>query len=662
MTTRRIIITSLICLVVVVFVAVAWPLVRPHNQTPSAVASLVDGATLGRLPTADSSGLDRSHVTPGLAAPTNKWFSGLALNKVPQPVFPLPASFLASETGFHVGLPQVKATADTISGAYAAGISASIANASDYQVTRYDEVSVDLTYRDSSGQPLGTLTLAAGSPYVFFAATSPTTITTTVTNPQTDGDKIRGASNGASYFFAVNGGASQKQSASLVTQTIPAGGLATYYALPVGQSDVLGQYAANRLAKADVSYSVDDRNATTTIRYHTANDQPTAVAALPHQAVTQTVAAHYSSIYGDMKLVTGTNQLAFAVPRVTAKRQLDVGGLDSAQKSELTQQLVRDSQQLNFVSDSYAGGKAVYRAAQLLDLAKQLGATETAQQLQQKLGLELLAWFRPDISAETPRSFYYDSAVQGIVGVTPSFGSEQFNDHNFHYGYFIYAASILARYDNQFVKKHGAMVNLLVADIANYDSGQDLPLRRVFDPYASHSWASGGSPFADGNNQESSSEAINAWAATSLWADATHNQHLADEASWLLSSETKSANAYWLAAPSQPGYQHTIASLNWGGKRDYATFFSAAPAAKLGIQLIPMSPTQADLSSGSVAAQLAEAVPDGNYNVPLGDYLLMYKGLVDPKAALDKASTLTDQYIDSANSRTYLLAWLMALQ
>ena len=40
----------------------------------------------------------------------------------------------------------------------------------------------------------------------------------------------------------------------------------------------------------------------------------------------------------------------------------------------------------------------------------------------------------------------------------------------------------------------------------------------VFDPYRGHSWASGPSPFASGNNQESSSEAVAAWNGLALWA------------------------------------------------------------------------------------------------------------------------------------------------
>ena len=43
--------------------------------------------------------------------------------------------------------------------------------------------------------------------------------------------------------------------------------------------------------------------------------------------------------------------------------------------------------------------------------------------------------------------FGYDPDWKGIVGQTPAFGSELFNDHHFHYGYFLYAAGVLAAHD-----------------------------------------------------------------------------------------------------------------------------------------------------------------------------------------------------------------------
>ena len=72
-------------------------------------------------------------------------------------------------------------------------------------------------------------------------------------------------------------------------------------------------------------------------------------------------------------------------------------------------------------------------------------------------------------------------------------------------------------------------MDLVAADIAGTATKGLFPDRRPFDAYHAHSWASGTSPFGDGNNQESTSEAVTAWTGLGLWADATRNQPLKAE-------------------------------------------------------------------------------------------------------------------------------------
>ena len=175
------------------------------------------------------------------------------------------------------------------------------------------------------------------------------------------------------------------------------------------------------------------------------------------------------------------------------------------------------------------------------------------------------------------------------------------------------------------------VIDLLAADLATSGPSTLFPQRRTFDPYTGHSWASGFSPFADGNNQESSSEAVNAWNGLALWADATGNAALQTEARWMLSSEIASARCRLgrqRPLASFTGFQHEIVSINWGGKRDYATWFSPDPNAMLGIQLIPMSPVSTYLAGdpARIRATSRRRSPHG-FDVQFGDYLLMYSAL-----------------------------------
>jgi endo-1,3(4)-beta-glucanase len=209
------------------------------------------------------------------------------------------------------------------------------------------------------------------------------------------------------------------------------------------------------------------------------------------------------------------------------------------------------------------------------------------------------------------------------------------------------------------------VMDLLAADIATPADTGFFPQWRPFDAYASHSWASGTSPFADGNNQESSSEAVNAWAGLALWARARGDKATEQQATWMHSLETQTALAYWLAPDMSAfsGFQHHIVGIGWGAKRDYATWFSPDPTAILMIQVLPASPSAGYLAASPdrVSAAITEAVGSGDYRKTYGDYCLLYSSLAGKDAAakaLDTAPSLAD-HIDDGSSMSYLLAYLM---
>lgn len=267
--------------------------------------------------------------------------------------------------------------------------------------------------------------------------------------------------------------------------------------------------------------------------------------------------------------------------------------------------------------------------------------------------------------------FVYDDALRLVVGKAPSFGSEEGNDHHFHYGYFLAAAAALASERPELVDSLRPVVDILAADIAAGTRDGALGGLRVFDPYRGHSWASGLSPFVDGNNQESTSEAVAAWNGLALWAAATGDDDLAGTAEWLLSAEAAAAMDLWVEPDLSvvpEDYGHGIVSLTWSGKRDYATWFSAEPSAILGIQLIPLGPVSLEYLAGDperIAANVAEAGGEGSYDRALGDQVLQYSALAGDDA-LDRAdqaaSDLPDDAIDDGSSRALILAWLAAVR
>jgi endo-1,3(4)-beta-glucanase len=637
------------------------------RQATQVTKPFVSNDVLNMLPKKDASGIDTSHLVDGLTPPTNKWFSGIALQKVPKTVFPTPLSFTPTEASFSFSLPSTSTTASTIFSTQSDIASVEISQATHYRVTRYDDLSVDLTYRSDS-KDLGVVTLVAGSPYLYFHALTDVklAIRSTTLNVATLSSTIAAITGKTKMVAAGFNGAKMDQSDSYVTASLPKNGLTTFYSPPTGADDSLLTTAGNRITDTNVSYEKVGNDYQTTIKLQTDNEQPTYYGLLPHQNSDAPVVANYDTLYGRQRLIKGT-EMSFSVPAVAIADGLNLSKVSADDRALLIDTLRREINATNITADdTYFDGKAMYRSAQLLALAKQLGEDNIADTIQLKLRTELTTWLSTT-GIQATKFFYYDTKIHGIVGEVASFGSQEFNDHHFHYGYFIYAASILAKYDSDFLTQFAPMVNLLVADIANYRSDEQLPLRRYFDPYFGHSWASGGSPFNDGNNQESSSEAMNAWTAVGLWAAQIKDNSLAQEAGWMLAGETATTQKYWMnintnEAPFNQVYAHSLVSLNWGGKRDYSTFFSSERNAMLGILLIPLNPTMVAqfASSDHISRHVTEAISQGNYNVQFGDFILMYDSLQKKEDYLEKAKSLPDEIIDGANSRSYMYAWIMS--
>lgn len=622
--------------------------------------SILDRKTLARLPEKSASAANLTRLASDVMPPTNSWISGLVLQDTPLAVYPMPLSFQASDTGFQVGLPTVTSAAEVITGGHSPGIEASLKDATIYQLTRFDKTSATLTYRQQDND-IGTVTITQGSPYVFYRAIRDSQI---VIN-NAGGGKLTDNSysyekNGKRYVIHGHDETSLKLDGASVSVTIPKESLLTMYALPDNKTDdVLKEFSGNEITSVKVNNELTATQSFTHFEYKTKNNQPTAVSTMPYQTTkdAHTIGVTYQSIYGDMNTYKGSS-FTISAPLITPDNELDVSSLSNEEKNAVRTDLKNDSQNISIEpQDTYFAGKQLARVANLLSIAKQLGENEISASLQKVL--------KEQLTKRLSGSYlYYDSELKGVAAQTAAFGSEDFNDHHFHYGYFIYAASILGKYDKEFLNEHKNEVNLLVADIASYENYKEFPLLRNYDPYSGHGWAAGLAPFQDGNNQESSSEALNAWNAVAVWGDLIGNNTLKETGQWMLSHETATAAKAWRNVDTSDkyvaAYTSPLASLSFGGKRTYATFFSDESNTKLGIQLIPMSPVMDvfALDGDAITTKLAAQDKPDEYNVALGDYLIMYLALKDKPAAIDALNRQKDEFIDDGNSRTYIRAWV----
>lgn len=601
-------------------------------------------------------------LADGLVPPTNRWFSGLVFGEELLPVFPLPLSFSLTEDGYALGLPTVSTTAATIMGGYAPEVTVEVPGIGQGVVTGYDEASVRITLQDGEGEALGEVTIAEGWPFVSLRAAVDLTITLNLPADESSGATVISA--GAHDYLLVLDGATLDGT----TCTVPADAVMTIGAVPEGGDPAAFAQYASPVGSTSVSFEVTEETARTTLRYEAEGD--VAIATMPHHgASTEGALGTYPSSYGTLVLQEGP-ELSWEAPLRAARAVLDLSGLGDEEREELAQQVAADVESLpDYPADTYFGGKALHRDAQLLGLARQLDAEEAATSLSERVLTQLRTWCEVD-GAESRDAFCmtYDAQNRGVVGLTPSFGSDEFNDHHFHYGYFLYAAGTLAADDAELAEEIAPVMDALAADIACDATTDALPRRRTFDAYASHSWASGTSPFADGNNQESSSEATTAWAGLQLWAEARGNQALATQAAWMLALEAAAARAYWTdfdtTDPVYEGFGHSVIPLQFGGKRDYATWFSPEPAAALAILAIPLSPSSDHLGEDPerVRTNIAEGTANGGYDQLYGDWLCMYSALGGDdarQAALETARSLDEEFLDDGDTRSYLLAFIM---
>jgi len=640
----------------------AW---RSHASTAAPTQLTVSQKAADALPRR-SPNIPHPLLAAGLLPPTNKWYSSLAFSAQHQPVYIYPLTYAPTDTGFSISNPPIVSSAGAIFGSHVPDVSVNLGTAR-HIVQAYDDLSVTVGQQDAAGATTATTRITQGSPFAFTELRQAGSVTVSVLGTVT-------ARSAQTYLLTVGErhyGLYTTAPASVHGQTLDIdgkkGGIVTVFTLPAGANQQLYFDAASHpITSTSVTYKTTN-SAITTDYVMSAGGKKTLFAATPTMHIDgQPTGGTFTTLLGKQPVYSGTSfsdrQDAPAMP----PSELPLGNLTASQRTDLIQKLDSDTASLSFTqTDSYFGGKELYRAANLLQIAESLHQTNTAAVIKAKLSARFDTWLEPSGALHRDTlSFYYDPNYHGVVGLKSSYGSDTFNDHHFHYGYFMYAAAILSKYDSSFSKKHGDMINLLISDIASNASSSLFPKLRVFDSYAGHSWASGTGDFADGNNQESSSEATNAWYGMYLWSQVTHNAPLASESRWLYSHESRAATNQWLSvsSPIADGvpYSHPTSGIVWGGKIDYSTFFSPRPQAILGIQLIPMSPGQTYLQNTAITSNITSAAPaPKDLSGQFDDYLVMYQALHDPAQALSNATHISGpDDLDNGNSLTYLYAWL----
>jgi endoglucanase Acf2 len=638
------------------------------------------------------------------AAPTNQWYSSLIFNDKPENIYAQPLSVRPVPAGLEIALPK-KAVVPTerkdveIHYAHADALlfspaafepgRALLAGASDW--------AIDITMgRGADGFDA---TVAHGSPYAWLrVGRGDLRVRLPAAGervPASDPRMLVLRVKGTAYaLFGPTGVQWDAVSPTEWIARLPAGkGYLAAAGLPdesPATQALLLKHAYAAVTDTRVDWKVDratgevQTNFTATTRALEGGETTPLLGLYPHHwhanaSVEGRLGPAYDTVRGKVRLLaansfrTSARYTGFvpfwpAVPE-TAPRMAE---LRDVMKTD-----IRNARRMLLVEGEgpYWQGKGLLRLLKMLDVYEQQGDKDASERLLALLKTRVEEWFKGD---DRRRYFHWDQAMGTVVGYPEEyFAVVQMNDHHFHYGYWIRAMAEIALRDPAWAArgKWGDMVDLLIKDIAFPERGKaEFPFLRNFDPYEGHSWASGIGLGEHGNNQESSSEALNAWTGLVLWGEVQGDAALRDLGIWLLVTETEAVKHYWFDLHKlvfAPEYKNVDVSMVFGAKYAHNTWWIDDPRQITGINLLPMTTVSTYFASHPdyIRKNLAALKDEQKIWADRGkkvdpadiwqDIFAKYLALADPVAAL----AAWDRWgaVELGDSRTHTLHFLLSL-
>ncbi len=540
--------------------------------------------------TQKSQGVELTRPIVSTARKTNAWFSS-AFTFPSQPLFSYPGAFKISQTGIEVSYPSVRATETLVAAPFATLCTIK----PEFSLTTSSVVSYgdwNVTIAAGNDQSSMLLHLLSGSPVSYVTDVSTITL-------QCPGGLIEQTEQGVilrnerlAVLFQANNGTVVRTSERDATLSSLDSQFRVII-LPMESQPLLERVTMlpwTIPTHTQASYAVEGDTVRTTYHFVTKDNQPILFTTWPHHRLETPLPATlgvYETVLGVQTIREGT-QFTTSQPLPALPTQFSA--VTSPSQVEALQAAIRLDAE-GFLTGKNAMPQGVYfkgtwigSLTSLVQLADLYSLTTERDQL-----LDLLE----RVTTESLSQFRYDEATTMMVATNPEFGNEFGNDHHFHYAYYIRAAAILVKYRPALQERFQPRMEELIADIATLeDPSNRFPRLRMFSVFEGHAWADGRAQFADGNNEESSSESLNAWYAIALWGEYTKQPELTNRAKWLFATDLSAIQSYWFAQdnPFPAGYSRPTASLIWGGKREFATWFSADPMHVYGIQWLPFTP------------------------------------------------------------------------
>jgi endoglucanase Acf2 len=527
-----------------------------------------------------------------------KWWSTLMTTQYSGALYAHPLSFQANAGGLDIGYPGAPGgAAGDFSAGHARSLTVGISgmNAADVRVASYSHFAV--TGRWTNGAIVMEATMAQGVPFVFFKITGGTAVITFNGTPTVwyNQNGVIGLTVGGKNYgiFAPTGSA--WSGTGPMTSTLSGKDYLSVAVLPDNTQNTLNffkQYAYSFVRETRVSWVYDEASARLTSTFAVTTDvkegteNGTVFALMRHQwlhAALPVGSYTYQSGRGVMKTTSGQS-----FSTVNKFNGILLSMPDTGFTLATLQTLVQnEGVPGNIGGNTY--NKDFGKYSQLVQIADMVGNTTKRDQLIAVLKSSLQNWFTGDGNPQ----FYYHQPWNRLIGYPAAYGSDtRLSDHHFHYGYFVKAAAIVAQWDKTWASQAnwGGMVEMLIRDVNTWNDNDPLFGRfAYFEPYEGHGWADG-MGFDRGNNQESSSEAMNFNAGVILWGMMTGNKVVRDLGIFMYVNETSAIEQYWWDVDNvtfPTVYTHTCVGMVWSNGGAYGTWFSGNTGAIHGINMLP---------------------------------------------------------------------------
>jgi endo-1,3(4)-beta-glucanase len=641
------------------------------------------------LSTAPSSFSSQSHgLSPtglwsdtSVPLPTNAWWQNMVLGGGTNTVNALPYLLQAHNDGLRFGFSGKVVEQNYIFTYFTENLSFGAVNGLPArQVTDYGPLHVRMSWGNGPGSMAASLVRGMAFVSAEYEALTPRLGTVhaitsvnggSASSPNTNTRFEVGLNNGQTWVIYASSSITLSVSGGALVASGPfTGTLRAAVLQDGGDSALLDAHAGRTPTGGSVSATATGDMGELTFNWESTGSGPLLMMALPHHmdvlSSPTTVSLVRNTMKGDMTGIVG-NTWTMAEPLTTIAWD-SPNGISADLEQDVRDALAQDVGFAVTAPDPYFGGKQFSALARLALIADELGETSLANTYRSNLAPAL----QQRLAGSNGDPLLYDQSWGGLVvssGInnpSAAFGQGYYNDHHFHYGYWIYAAAAMAKDNPAWVAEWGDEVLELIRDIAE-PSGSDAHFgyMRNKDWFVGHSWAAGLFEFGDSRNQESSSEAVNAWYGVYLYGLAIGDDRIRDLGRMMLATELRATWKYWQINAGEGIYPEPYASnkvvgILWGMKVDYTTFFGANVEFIHGIQMLPYTPITEELLRAEWIEEEYPVVAAGLNNPSIGEgwkgFIYMAHAVIDPVEAWNEASTLNGY--DDGNTKTNTLYWL----